>query len=300
LVLNRVKFKTYTSAIQEFTRRTLSKQEDGINAVQGVLGTLSSQFGSFHCGLPESHFGAALLWGPMEYETIKKYPIEEAPFPSWSWARWKFLNGVNWVTPKASWARLESTAYILTSSQLIEIPSASLKVEEKPALEYADLSRQVQAHLQRVEEMIYMKCTPLHIRIGERVTESTSSHEHPSTIHQYCLDNLGGFVIGHIRMTITEREKCGDKVQTLLKVCLSTGYEGPPIEKHLIPTKRVNKGDSESPNWVTVNQEPYEFLVANVFLVKWTNEMAERVAIGHVVLGAVKRWTDDREWVLFG
>jgi hypothetical protein len=102
LAINRVPFGTYSAAIEEFTRRTLSKPADGINAVQGVLGTLTPRFGTFYAGLPQDLFGSALLWDPKCGITTEKYTVEDAPFASWSWARWNLPNGCVWSTMKPS------------------------------------------------------------------------------------------------------------------------------------------------------------------------------------------------------
>jgi len=44
-----------------------------------------------------------------------------------------------------------------------------------------------------------------------------------------------------------------------------------------------------------VKMQPYEYPVTDIMLVSWTNDVAERVAIGHVVEQHVFR---RKEWVL--
>lgn len=83
-------------------------------------------------------------------------------------------------------------------------------------------------------------------------------------------------------------------------MCWSIGYDGPEIPNYLIPTKQVSDGENSTK---TVKIEPKEYAVASVFLVNWVDEVAERVALGHVVSAGWElrkrkpRWTDRKSVV---
>lgn len=78
-----VAFRIYARLVGDFTKRQLSHQTDGLNAVAGILSTLQSRLGgAFLCGLPEAHVDYALLWAP------EKSLTRNFNFPSWSWAGW--------------------------------------------------------------------------------------------------------------------------------------------------------------------------------------------------------------------
>ena len=76
----------YSTCVQGYTCRDLTKQDDGLNAFQGVLNTLRSDFlGDFHWGLPESMFDSAITW--FFYNHYPERRRQE--FPSWSWLGWR-------------------------------------------------------------------------------------------------------------------------------------------------------------------------------------------------------------------
>jgi hypothetical protein len=303
VALNRIKFATYILAIQEYKGRNLTNQADGVNAIQGVLKTLSEQWGAFHSGLPESHLASALLWGPPTHGAIRQYSIEEAPFPSWSWARWSFPQGIAWQTPKPSWAKLGSRAYLVKPSAVTELTSASsdpepLYNEQPPVINYRSLSPQARRHLDIIGELLCMNCVIIRVQIGGIWKGSSDAAE--GTIKEYYLKLQNGDIVGHIRMSTEERGCCGERVQEFVTVCWETGYDGPSIPSHLIPTKTISTGTEENPRTETVNMSPREYPTASVFLVRWKNEIAERVALGHIVGKPWESCDRERRWTLLG
>jgi len=310
VALNRIKFSTYILAIQEYKGRVLTNQSDSVNAILGVLRTLSEQWGAFHSGMPESHLASALLWGPPKYGTVKKYLATDAPFPSWSWARWSFPQVITWQPPKPSKARLSNQAYLVQPSGITALSSSKLDPlraswhDSKPPkqMDYRYLSTKAQRDVDTIGELICMECSVVKVRIGELWQEWLGpSHPSGRTIMEYCLKHpKSDATMGYIRMSSDEKKTYEDGEHELISVCWVTGYDGPSIPSKFIPTKQVNKGDSENPNWVTVNRTPDECPTASVFLVRWKNEIAESVALGHVV-GSLWNICDRREkWILFG
>jgi hypothetical protein len=114
-----------------------------------------------------------------------------------------------------------------------------------------------------------------------------------NTVYKYELLDTAGYVNGYICISAMERHKCGRSPLEFFTICRSTGYNGPELPRHLIPTKEVK--DSESGKTSIKEMEPYEYPVTDIILVSWTNDVAEQVAIGHVVgQGIFGR----QEWVL--
>jgi hypothetical protein len=84
---------TFSQLLAEFVRRSLSYDEDILNAFTGILTRMkddigSLEFGTHLWGLPSKEFGAALQW-------TTNLPFPSTPrigFPSWSWAGWIHTN----------------------------------------------------------------------------------------------------------------------------------------------------------------------------------------------------------------
>ncbi|CAF9916082.1 hypothetical protein IMSHALPRED_002967 [Imshaugia aleurites] len=78
--------RKYSTCVQGYTCRDLTRQDDGLNAFQGVLNILRLDFSDdFHWGLPESIFDVAVTWMYGNH-----YPERRRPeFPSWSWLGWR-------------------------------------------------------------------------------------------------------------------------------------------------------------------------------------------------------------------
>jgi hypothetical protein len=73
--------------ISQYCSRTLSKEEDVLNALTGVLKTFMPTLGEFRFGMPIHFLGLMLLW-----ETEDKLLVVRrtgTDIPSWSWAAWQ-------------------------------------------------------------------------------------------------------------------------------------------------------------------------------------------------------------------
>lgn len=86
-VVRSATFVEYAKVVTQYSRRSMTYEQDAVRALAGLLRIFSMCFQS-ECiyGLPSSLFDIALLWQPME-------PLEKRDaalgFPSWSWAAWK-------------------------------------------------------------------------------------------------------------------------------------------------------------------------------------------------------------------
>ena len=78
------RFSYWGNMVDMYSRRTMSKDEDALNAFLGVLQCLETNYeDGFFWGLPVADFHRALLW------RFQKHPTRREGFPSWSWAGWK-------------------------------------------------------------------------------------------------------------------------------------------------------------------------------------------------------------------
>jgi hypothetical protein len=84
-------FVNYTTAIQEYTRRTLTDSKDMLFAVAGVLDTMKTFAGEFLQGLQERHMLESLQWYPQP-GTLHRYEMADN-MPSWTWASCVFSHG---------------------------------------------------------------------------------------------------------------------------------------------------------------------------------------------------------------
>ncbi|MCJ1245185.1 hypothetical protein MMC30_002386 [Trapelia coarctata] len=78
-------FSAYQGALQSYSTRKLTKDEDVLNAFTGVETILSPALNGFRWGLPNCCFEAAMTWRSKGFFPIAR----RTNFPSWSWAGWK-------------------------------------------------------------------------------------------------------------------------------------------------------------------------------------------------------------------
>jgi hypothetical protein len=98
-------FQIYKQLINRYISRQITKQEDALHAITGLLQRMEDTVGeSFHNALPLSNFRQALLWtqdsGSQQGQIIDigrdsfatRRPVNT--FPSWSWIGWKLRNPI--------------------------------------------------------------------------------------------------------------------------------------------------------------------------------------------------------------
>jgi hypothetical protein len=80
----------YPQLVAQYVYRTLTREEDILNAFLGILSRLEDDIGTHFWGLPSKEFGPALLWA-----TDLSFPVKRRhSFPSWSWAGWVHTTAV--------------------------------------------------------------------------------------------------------------------------------------------------------------------------------------------------------------
>ena len=87
----------YPRLIKEYSRRALSYETDGLDAIAGISNvvTQSTEGFRFHWGLPAAYLSNALLWklkNPRRRQGMCRLKQDGGhalcPFPSWAWVGW--------------------------------------------------------------------------------------------------------------------------------------------------------------------------------------------------------------------
>jgi hypothetical protein len=92
---SQLSFDNYAKHVLAYTKRSLTFEEDILNAFTAILQDHSARFATKFCwGLPTQHFPEALMW---VYTSDVGFPVQlrrrvkrkgYVTFPSWSWAGW--------------------------------------------------------------------------------------------------------------------------------------------------------------------------------------------------------------------
>lgn len=78
---------SYTTKLHEYTARSLSYEDDVLNAFAGVLtGMQRTSLRKIVAGIPEDDIVRGTLWQPGK--PMKRRPHRRFPFPSFSWIGW--------------------------------------------------------------------------------------------------------------------------------------------------------------------------------------------------------------------
>jgi hypothetical protein len=86
-------FQSYAELVKDYTRRSMTKHTDSLNAFNGLSHALEKPFGtSFFHGLPLVFFDIALCFETPSLEEAKRL----SGFPSWSWCGWQVTNGISY------------------------------------------------------------------------------------------------------------------------------------------------------------------------------------------------------------
>jgi len=101
--------QVYLPAVNDFLRRSLSRNEDILNAIAGILNSLSPALGESHFGLPEKVFHILIA------SEINPVPFtRRAGFPSWSWCGWLHSkNGrLTILHPQNNWGQIKASLIV--------------------------------------------------------------------------------------------------------------------------------------------------------------------------------------------
>jgi hypothetical protein len=122
--------------IEEYTRRSLSLNEDKLTAIAGLANRLTTSTGEeYVCGLLKGDLVHGLLWQSSFHgfstrtETMLLKRIENSQAPSWSWASldgvvgWRFKDDISCckVLPSSSEARLDLSGILIEAAKLVQL-----------------------------------------------------------------------------------------------------------------------------------------------------------------------------------
>jgi hypothetical protein len=79
----------YAALVSQYVQRSLSKEEDILNAFIGILKTFIPTLGVFRFHMPLAYLGTAMMW-QFSWDSKRPMPVRRSTIdiPSWSWAAW--------------------------------------------------------------------------------------------------------------------------------------------------------------------------------------------------------------------
>jgi hypothetical protein len=272
----------YASAVTEFTQRTLSQPKDRVYAISGVLETLKG-IGPFYQGIPDHFLDVCLLWHAPTGGEIKRRPVHEAPFSSWTWASWKLSHGCTWITEDIVVKPLPAcTKWIVMEHGIEMIGNGESGDKRAMPARKPILSDSGYKLLLEVGCLLYFQTMFVQLRIGERSRTPAKRGPEPSydcsskcfredhASQLYELVDRDGIYSGEVWMSRSAREECGNQFQDFITLSWEEGSLA------------------------------YKSRPANMMLVRWKGEVAERIAIAKVEHTA---WCSNRyreDWVFLG
>lgn len=149
--------KDYGDFVKGYSDRTLTYDQDVLNAFSGILTMLTGAFvGGFVAGLPVLYFDSALLWYsscPTAARKVSSNGPKNAMPPTWSWAGWHGLitNQLTPVQPLVKWT------YRMNRSSLTQSLPTSVSEDEDNLFGVCRASELLSSH----DEDDLLHCKPL-------------------------------------------------------------------------------------------------------------------------------------------
>jgi len=223
-------WEAYRKIIEEYTKRSLSYVSDTVNALSGLLNTLSFELQGFHRGLPHSEFHRALLW-QFPQGSFARHPASESREPSWTWAAWKHESHIleslgymgGWLCGLGLYGSVEKrqavAAYVIEYSGSITVTSmSSSNIEESSPRELPDLMpfSSMRTKLAAGTSLLCLYTYVAHLAVSESGLELGKL---PGSQHEYLLLDSQDDIIGYIKLSQAQRRELG--ARQLMCVALS-------------------------------------------------------------------------------
>ena len=163
----------YKDLAKTYATRELTNEDDALAAFTGIIRALEPSLGKFLWALPQTSFGASLLW-----DTNVPYPIRQrSQFPSWSWVVWShdtrdYNKGEGLRFPASWYGEVDSaiTFYYLNEGELVKYTSGTISPSHlRPDL----LAHLIPSDL--MNETLPSSVRLLHKRASQLLCFSTSS-----------------------------------------------------------------------------------------------------------------------------
>jgi len=306
---------TYAYLIKEYTQRSLTYKKDSLDAISGVLRALDPSELAFCAGLPRKWLPLALLWQP---EVGCRYSIDydaRTGIPSWSWAAWSFsadcsIRSLNIEPPrrgspppmmihyKDSEGRLSWLFEDWTSGTPNELLTKSWTELSATARQQLDLSGTL---------LGFQTCVGV-FGIKQRVFGRDSTLDPEDKCWDFYLTDEAGRQVEKISTCRRVARKPGPHQFIALSTNASSYLmRATEVDLKYQPKKSTLKkkftyiGCSHTRNRGEVIKDTSEevvlpqrdWSVTDVMLVEWRDDVAFRVAVGHVISTAFD-WKPER------
>lgn len=283
-----VTFQIYSKLIEDYTKREVKNLSDNVNAVSGMLNSISENQVS---GIPKRFLNQGLLWQVPLGSRARMYSAQDAPFPSWSWARWKLPDGCKWDRTDC-WAESPNRKPELPWPLVFnEQPNGTILHTAYGHEQLADLLRRarvVSPHLKTVETMLYLPCETKKFWIGQ--SELVTVHSAPDELHDW-EPIFSGKCIGYIRMSVAVRRGYSRIVPrahtSMFRYWISA--RGPRCIRQV----QAEGCGNNILKFKYSCQTRREWSVEHVLLTQREGHFRERVALGAVIASA---WPESEVW----
>jgi hypothetical protein len=299
----------YMHLLKEYTRRSLTFKGDSLDAISGVLRALDSSDLAFCAGLPRKWLPQVLLWKPawgcnysIDYDT-------RAGIPSWSWAVWSLAGGCSLSSSLLFQPRLSESPpmaiYYKDSecrlSRVLEDWTCKTPNKLLPQ-SWPELSVTARAHLDSSGFLLGFQTSIEEFGIGRENRGHDTTLYPEDECYDFCLTDKAGRHVGEVSTC----SRVAGKPGTHQFIALSTkSNEFELFEDTVDPIYRPKKKFTYTSRFHTRNRElvdetggevvvpRHEWKITNVMLVEWRDDVALKVAIGHIISTAFE-WKPER------
>ncbi len=305
---------TYFNLIGEYTARRFTFQGDSINAISGVLRVLDPSDLAFCAGLPRKWLLENLLWQPRPRSRYSINYDATAGIPSWSWAAWSLDQGCNLPNSVLAFGLLREyswmTIYYKDSKGRVlwEFEDWTSKTPKNlPQMSWTELSATARRYLDTSGIILGFQTCIGAFRIGRAVNESIGTDVPEDELYEYYLMDEAGRHVGKISTCarVAQKPSAHEFIALLTKKtgdwAVSDAVDEIYQPKKLTPWKKVTyTGRSYTRNGEAIGEIcggvvlPEEnWRVTDVMLVEWKDDIALRIAVGHVISTAFE-WRPNR------
>lgn len=243
-----------------------------------------------------------MLWSP-----------DDVPLPSWSWGRWSLPDGCTWPLPElmrrgSHLKTMESFYVIFDSRNPFPTPSGKRSRSDcndiMPSMRSLNTGKvyrrspstpSIQRALVRVGALLYFKRISLNYGLNIRPGRFYLGNTEQTHILE---DGLMLQCVGYFNISpAAQRDYAINRSRySLITLSVFVGYSGPPISADYV--RRVSDGTDSDGNTRYRYERPDEYETVALMLVKWTQDVAERVAVGRIVKTAWDRFKAKPNWVV--
>jgi len=205
---------------------------DTVDALTGLLNTISIELHGFHRGLPSSEFHRALLWQFLQ-GSFARHEADQSREPSWTWAGWNHQSHLRasqgdlggWLCHDGVYGGVEERQAVPT--YVLELRSGSIKVTSLSSSNIKECSHRklpdlaqsssILTKLESGTSLIRLYTHVAHLAVSEHGFEFGDL---PANYYEYLLLDFQDDIIGYIRLSQEQRREIGNR----RLMCIALSY----------------------------------------------------------------------------